>query len=282
MRDLVKQATEGYLAATSGLRMLPDFIVIGTQRGGTTSLYRYLAAHPGVAPTLVSKGVHYFDVRNDRSEAWYRGHFPPTAYRAWRRRVARQPLITGEASPYYLFHPAVPERVAAMLPDVKLIAMLRDPVKRAFSHYHHEFEGGFETLPTFEEAIDAEPGRLEGEAERLLADPGYVSFAHQHHSYLARGHYGEQLEAWFAHIPRERFLIFTSEEFYRDTATVYGTVQDFLGLPHHPLAEFKTYNAHSYAPMDPATNGRLRELFREPDRALCELLGRDLGWDRAA
>ena len=282
MRDLVKQATEGYLAATSGLRMLPDFIVIGTQRGGTTSLYRYLAAHPGVAPTLVSKGVHYFDVQNDRSEAWYRGHFPPTAYRAWRRRVARQPLITGEASPYYLFHPAVPERVAAMLPDVKLIAMLRDPVKRAFSHYHHEFEGGFETLPTFEEAIDAEPGRLEGEAERLLADPGYVSFAHQHHSYLARGHYAEQLEAWFAHIPRERFLIFTSEEFYRDTATVYGTVQDFLGLPHHPLAEFKTYNAHSYAPMDPATNGRLREHFREPDRALCELLGRDLGWDRAA
>lgn len=282
MRDLVKQATEGYLAATSGLRMLPDFIVIGTQRGGTTSLYRYLAAHPGVAPTLVSKGVHYFDVQNDRSEAWYRGHFPPTAYRAWRLRVARQPLITGEASPYYLFHPAVPERVAAMLPDVKLIAMLRDPVKRAFSHYHHEFEGGFETLPTFEEAIGAEPDRLEGEAERLLADPGYVSFAHQHHSYLARGHYAEQLEAWFAHIPRERFLIFTSEEFYRDTATVYGTVQDFLGLPHHPLAEFKTYNAHSYAPMDPATNARLREHFREPDRALCELLGRDLGWDRAA
>lgn len=282
MRDLVKQATEGYLAATSGLRMLPDFIVIGTQRGGTTSLYRYLAAHPGVAPTLVSKGVHYFDVQNDRSEAWYRGHFPPTAYRAWRRRVARQPLITGEASPYYLFHPAVPERVAAMLPDVKLIAMLRDPVKRAFSHYHHEFEGGFETLHTFEEAIDAEPGRLEGEAERLLADPGYVSFAHQHHSYLARGHYAEQLQAWFAHIPRERFLIFSSEEFYRDTATVYGTVQDFLGLPHHPLAEFKTYNAHSYAPMDPATNGRLREHFRGPDRALSELLGRDLGWDRAA
>lgn len=282
MRDLVKQATEGYLAATSGLRMLPDFIVIGTQRGGTTSLYRYLAAHPGVAPTLVSKGVHYFDVQNDRSGAWYRGHFPPTAYRAWRLRVARQPLITGEASPYYLFHPAVPERVAAMLPDVKLIAMLRDPVKRAFSHYHHEFEGGFETLPTFEEAIGAEPDRLEGEAERLLADPGYVSFAHQHHSYLARGHYAEQLEAWFAHIPRERFLIFTSEEFYRDTATVYGTVQDFLGLPHHPLAEFKTYNAHSYAPMDPATNARLREHFREPDRALCELLGRDLGWDRAA
>jgi hypothetical protein len=282
MRDLVKRTTEGYLAATSGLRMLPDFIVIGTQRGGTTSLYRYLAAHPGVAPTLVSKGVHYFDVQNDRPQAWYRGHFPPTAYRAWRLHVARQPLITGEASPYYLFHPAVPERVAAMLPEVKLIAMLRDPVKRAFSHYHHEFEGGFETLPTFEQAIDAEPARLEGEVARLLSDPGYVSFAHQHHSYVARGHYAEQLEAWFAHIPRERFLIFTSEEFYRDTATIYGAVQDFLGLPHRPLAEFKTYNAHSYAPMDPATNERLRDLFREPDRALADLLGRDLGWDRPA
>jgi hypothetical protein len=282
MRDLVKQATEGYLAATSGLRMLPDFIVIGTQRGGTTSLYRYLAAHPGVAPTLVSKGVHYFDVGYERSEAWYRGHFPPRAYRSWRRHVAGQPLITGEASPYYLFHPAVPERVAAMLPDVKLIAMLRDPVKRAFSHYHHEFEGGFETLTSFEEAIDAEAGRLEGEAERLVADPGYESFEHQHHSYLARGRYAEQLEAWFTHFPRERFLIFTSEEFYRDTASIYEAVQDFLGIPRHPLVEFKTYNAHSYAPMDAATSARLRTYFREPDRALADLIGRDPGWDSTA
>ncbi|MEO8475973.1 MAG: sulfotransferase domain-containing protein [Actinomycetota bacterium] len=281
MRDIVKRTTEGYLAATSGLRMLPDFAVIGTQRGGTTSLYRYLAAHPGVAPTLVSKGVHYFDVGFDRSPAWYRGHFPPRAYRAWRRGVARQPLITGEASPYYLFHPAVPARVAALLPDVKLIAMLRDPVKRAFSHYHHEFEGGFETFPTFEAAIDAEPGRLEGEAQRLIEDPAYVSFSHQHHSYLARGRYAEQLESWFAQVPRERFLIFTSEEFYRDTAAVYGAVQDFLGLPRHPLAEFKTYNAHAYAPMSPATNERLRGYFREPDGRLSELLGRDLGWDRS-
>ena len=78
------------------------------------------------------------------------------------------------------------------------------------------------------------------------------------------------------------FLIFTSEEFYRDTATIYGAVQDFLGLPHHPLAEFKTYNAHSYAPMNLETNERLRDHFREPDRDLAELLGRDLGWDRSA
>jgi len=282
MRELVKQVTEGYLAATSGLRMLPDFIVIGTQRGGTTSLYRYLAAHPGVAPTLVSKGVHYFDVQYDRSPAWYRGHFPPRAYRAWREDVLRQPLITGEASPYYLFHPAVPARVAEMLPDVKLIVMLRDPVKRAFSHYHHEFEGGFETLATFEEAIEAEPGRLEGETRRLLEDPTYVSDAHQHHSYLARGRYAEQLEAWFAHVPRERLLVFTSEEFYRDTASLYLAVQDFLGLSHHPLTEFKTYNAHSYAPMSSATNERLRDHFREPNAALAELLGRDLGWETRA
>ena len=282
MRHLVKRTTEGYLAATSGLRMLPDFIVIGTQRGGTTSLYRYLAAHPGVAPTLVSKGVHYFDVQYDRSPSWYRGHFPPRAYRAWRHDVLRQPLITGEASPYYLFHPAVPERVAAMLPDVKLIAMLRDPVKRAFSHYHHEFEGGYETLPTFEEAIDAEDGRLEGETERLLEDPAYASFSHQHHSYLARGRYAEQLEAWFAHVPRERFLIVTSEEFYRETASTYATVQDFLGLPRHPLAEFKTYNAHTYEPMSEATNARLREHFRGPNQALSDLLGRELGWSSPA
>ncbi len=278
MRALVKSAAESYLQATASIRMRPSFIIVGTQRGGTTSLYRYLAAHPGVAPTLVSKGVHYFDVHQDRPASWYFGHFPPTAYRAWRERVRRQRLITGEASPYYLFHPAVPGRVATTLPDVRCIAILRDPVGRAFSHYHHESEGGYEPLGTFEEALDAEPARLADEIERLALDPSYVSFSHQHHSYVARGHYADQLEAWFNAVGRDRFLVITSEDMYRDAAATFANVEDFLGLPHHPLVSFRAYNAHTYAPMADATRARLKEHFAGPNRALAELLGRDPGW----
>lgn len=281
MRRIIQRGAESYLQATAGLRMRPSFIVVGTQRGGTTSLYRYLAAHPGVAPTLISKGVHYFDVNQDRPTSWYLGHFPPKAYRAWRQGVRRARLITGEASPYYLFHPSVPVRVATTLPNVRLIAMLRDPVARAFSHYHHEREGGYEPLGTFEEALDAEPGRLAPEIERLGSDPSYVSFPHQHHSYVARGHYAEQLTAWFAAVDRERFLVITSEDLYRDAPGTFATVEDFLELPHHPLPAFKTYNAHTYDPMSDATRRRLSEHFAGPNRDLAELLGRDLGWSTA-
>jgi hypothetical protein len=278
MRRLVKRAAESYLQATAGVRMHPSFIIVGTQRGGTTSLYRYLASHPGVAPTLVSKGVHYFDVNQERPASWYFGHFPPKAYRTWRQRVRHQRLITGEASPYYLFHPAVPSRVAATLPDVRCIAMLRDPVKRAFSHYHHESEGGYEPLGTFEEALDAEPARLAPEIERLARDPLYVSFGHQHHSYVARGHYADQLRAWFEAVGRDRFLVITSEEMYRDAARTFAAVEDFLELPHHPLASFAAYNAHAYEPMADATRARLDEHFAGPNRDLVDLLGRDPGW----
>ncbi len=279
MRSTAKRLAEAYLEGTSALRMRPDFLIIGAQRGGTTSLYRYLAAHPCVAPTLVSKGVHYFDVGHDRSEGWYRGHFPPTAYRSWRTAIGHGPLITGEASPYYLFHPLVPQRVAAALPEVRLIVMLRDPVRRAYSHYQHEVEGGYEDLPTFEAAIETEPERLAGEVERIEADPTYVSFAHQHHSYLARGRYPEQLRRWLASFPRDRFLIMTSEDFYRDTPSAFERVQDFLGLPRHPVEVSKTYNAHTYEPMSPGTGDRLRAHFHDDDRACSELIGHDPGWD---
>jgi hypothetical protein len=134
-------------------------------------------------------------------------------------------LRSGEASPYYLFHPHVPGRVAEHLPGVKLIALLRDPVQRAYSHYQHEVAGGFETL-SFEEAIEAEPARLAGETERLLAEPLYNSFAHQHHSYVARGHYAEQLDRWRPLFGDGQLLMLSSERFFADPGRTFGRVLD--------------------------------------------------------
>ena len=161
---------------------------------------------------------------------WYASRFP-TKLTAW--SVARRhgtELLTGEASPYYLFHPLVPHRVAEHLPRVKLIALLRDLVGRAYSHYQHEVARGFETL-SFEEAIEAEPARLAGEAERLLAEPLYHSFAHQHHSYLARGRYHEQLERWRARFDDEQLLVLSSERFFAEPERTFRQVLDFLELP---------------------------------------------------
>ena len=273
------RALEGYLTATSWLRQGPDFLIIGAQRSGTTSLYRYLCGHPHVMPTLTSKGVHYFDTSwYDRSPEWYRGHFPIRSYRSYRARRSGGAVVTGEASPYYVFHPHVPARVAQVLPDVRLILMLREPASRAFSHYQHEREGGFEVLETFEEAIDAEEERLKAELARMLASPQYNSFAHQHFSYLARGRYDEQLDRWLRFFPRDQLLVITSESFFEDPRLEYDRVIEFLGLPSAPTIPFRRYNVNPSSDMSPSTRRRLQRYFRPHNQALFTALGDSPAW----
>src|SRR5919201_3141433 len=168
VRRVVGGAIRAYGHATAPLRPLPDFLIIGAQKAGTTALYAYLRWHPGITgPSW--KEVSFFDRYYARGEAWYRGNMPSRP-RQWlaERRNGRPPLV-GEASPSYLFHPLAPERVANLLPRARLIAVLRNPVDRAFSHYQHELSLGREHL-SFEEALDREDERLRGEVERMKQD----------------------------------------------------------------------------------------------------------------
>jgi Sulfotransferase domain len=262
---------------TSGLRLLPQYLIIGAQRAGTTSLHRYLIRHPSVGNLLHTKGVHYFDTNYGRGLAWYRSHFPTDLYRRYAKRRAGVDLVVGEASPYYLFHPQVPRRVASDLPDVKLIVLLRDPVARAYSQYQHEVARGFEHL-TFEQAIEHEPKRLAAETDRLLADPTYNSFSHQHHSYLARGVYVDQLKAWRSLFPEDRMLVLGSEEFFGDTDRAFQRVLAFLGLPSWRPPAYEVHNAHRYGGLDERLRAGLVDYFAGPNRALYSYLGRDFGW----
>ncbi|HEY9295730.1 MAG TPA: sulfotransferase domain-containing protein, partial [Phormidium sp.] len=162
----------------------PDFIIIGAQKCGTTSLYEYLIQHPQILAAS-KKEVHFFDLNFAKGVDWYRQQFKPVS----------QKSITGEASPYYIFHPLVPQRIYQLFPQVKLIVLLRNPVERAISHYYHEVRLGFEDLG-LEDAIAQEPARLEGETAKILADETYYSYNHQHYTYLSRGVYVEQLNNW--------------------------------------------------------------------------------------
>ncbi len=248
---------------TAARRSGPSFLIIGAQKGGTTSLFDYLAEHPGVnAPRY--KEVHYFDRYPDRPWSHYLSSFP------------LGDAMTGEATPYYLFHPFVAERVARALPEAKLIAMLRDPVDRALSHHNHNVAMGSEDLP-FEEALDAEEARLAG-AEAELARPGALHYGHRHHSYVARGRYAEQLERWYAHFPREQVLVMSSEDFFADPAAGYAESLRFLGLPEHDPGPMSARNARSYDGMPPDVRDRLRARFAADNQRLYELVGRDFGW----
>jgi hypothetical protein len=259
---------------------MPEFLIVGAQRSGTTSLYRYLSRHPAVVPVLFGKGVHYFDTDFARGPAWYRSHFPTTAHRARvARRVGVRP-VSGEGSPYYLFHPLVPERVAAAIPDVQIVVVLRDPVARAYSQYNHERARGFERLP-FEDAIAAEGERLAGEDERIRRDPVYRSFSHQHHSYVARGMYVKQLERWRAVLDRERILVLLSEDLFSDPDAAYRRTLAFLGVPDRSLPSYERANSRSYPAMPDGIQAALRSIFAEPNRRLAAWLGRSLPWETA-
>src|SRR5690348_836405 len=150
-----------YRGLTSPVRLLPDFLVIGAQRGGTTSLYQYLQVHPFIEPAT-TKEVHFFDRRFHKGLAWYRGHFP-TALEKYRAEHLRGGMfLTGEATPSYLFLPYIPKRVVRVLPHARFIVLLRNPVERAYSHYRHAVELGHEHL-AFEEAIKNQAARIDHE-----------------------------------------------------------------------------------------------------------------------
>jgi len=263
---VLRNAVWTYGRATSFARPLPDFLILGAQKGGTTALYAYLRWHPGITgPSW--KEVSYFDRHYRRGASWYRGHFP----------IGAGDRLVGEASPGYLFHPLAPERVRATVPEAKLIALLRDPVDRALSHYHHEVALGREPL-SFEEAIEAEPERTRGEEQRLVREPGYFSRRWWDYTYLARGRYAEQLERWFAVFPREQLLVLPSEELAADPGQAYARVLEFLKAPPYELGSYPRVYQQEYAEVHPDTRRKLAQYFAEPNRQLYELLGRDLGW----
>jgi hypothetical protein len=277
VRNGARTGWGGYARLTSRGRLLPDFLIVGTQRGGTTSLYKYLVRHPAVRPAL-TKELRFFDLNYRRGVSWYRSRFPSARHRDLVRRRRGIDILTGESSPDYMFNPHVPSRVASLLPHVKLIVLLRNPVDRAYSHYWHQVHRGFEQLP-FDEAVAREPERLAGELERVLSDDRYVSFARHHHSYLTRGRYAEQLEWWLAHFARGQVLIERSEDFFSDPGASFRGVVRFLGLPAWEPARYEVYNAFTDGAMDQGLRARLVEFFRPHNRRLEELLGRRFDWD---
>jgi hypothetical protein len=275
-RRAAKSFWAGYARLTSTGRLLPDYLIIGTQRGGTTSLYKYLVRHPAAAHAL-TKELRFFDLNYGRGLAWYRSRFPSRRYRALLRRRGVD-LVVGEASPDYLFHPHAPRRIREALPRVKLIVLLRNPIERAYSHYWHQVRRGHETL-SFDDAVARETERLEGELERMLLDPSYLSYERHHHSYLARGVYVDQLRAWMDLFPREHFLIERSEDFFEHPPLVFKRVLEFLGLPDMQLEEYETFNAFTSGAMNPTTRQVLLDYFQPHNARLYQFLGRDFGWD---
>lgn len=273
-RDKKAQAVRHlWRSATAPVRTLPDFLIIGAQKCGTTFLYQLLVQHPRVKPAFV-KEVHYFDLNFGKGDNWYRSHFP------LRVRKTRT-YITGEASPYYLFHPHAARRASTVVPGAKLIVLLRNPVDRAYSHYQHQVkrvtEEARETL-TFEEAIEAEESLLPAEVNKMLEDENYKSLGHRTRSYLSRGRYMDQLLVWTRYFPKRQMLVLKSEDLFDDTTNALERVLNFLALPLWEPETYSIPNKREYSGLGPLVRQRLEEYYELPNRRLYEYLGANLGW----
>lgn len=270
-KRLVREAGHrAKVAVSADDRGLPDFVIVGAQKAGTTSLFHCLRQHPRVVPPS-SKEVHFFDLNHGRGLAWYRGHFCLERERAALMARHGRPVMTFEASPYYMYHPLAIERMAEALPGVRAIAMLRHPVERTWSHYWHERRKGREPLD-FEAALAAEP-------ERLRGAPACVSHAHQHHSYVGRSLYAPQVERLIRVLGRDRVCLVRSEAFFADPARETARVLAFLGLPPAPGIDYGAKNAGAYEkamPLDVAR--RLEAVFTDDVRRLREIAGPGFEW----
>ncbi len=261
-------------------RLLPEFVIIGAAKAGTTSLFAWLGEHPHVR-TPSRKEINFFSYFHYRGEDWYRQHFPPERERAAFTAEHGRPFTTFEASPSYLLHPRAPERLAGLLPDARLIVQLRNPIDRAYSQYQMRRRDGEEPLEPFAAAVEAEEERLRAEWARMLRDARYSSHEVACWSYLMRGRYAEQLERWFAHVPRERFHVLTLEQLAADPQRVLAGVYDFLGLPQGPAVGLEARFSFDYEPLPAETRALLAEYFRPHNERLYELLGVDFGWERS-
>lgn len=273
LRSVARKSTwklqEAAARPTAKYRMLPHYLIVGAQRCGTTSLQDLVSGHPQVAPPPLRKGIHYFDTDYSRGPMWYQSHFPI--------RTNEGNKVTGEASPYYLFHPAVPARIHDLIPEVKIIALLRDPVARAVSHYKHELRRGYESLE-MPEAFASENDRLAGESARLQEDPGYNSYNHQHFSYVARGKYSGQVQRYIDLFDRKNLLFLEAEELWADPAPVVAEVFRFLGLDQWEPTETPHMNATKpgSAPTDLAD--WLGDQFAASNIELEGIVGRRFSW----
>jgi hypothetical protein len=242
----------------------------------TTFLYHLLIRHPHVE-RAAKKELHYFDRHFDKGVEWYRRCFPSPS-------KDRRRSITGEATPYYLFHPQSPKRMAEIAPEARLIALLRNPVDRAYSHYHEQIRKGYETL-SFERALEAEEARLHGERDKELEKKHYTGFNQQHFSYLSRGVYVDQLLRWSKFFGEKQILILKSEDFFERTPEILKLILNVLNLPDWEPATSEVpppRNPGKYKRrMNPATRRRLEDYYELHNWRLYEYLGVDFGWGKA-
>ena len=249
---MIYHFTRPYRMATARKRALPDFLIIGAQKGGTSSLFHLLTQHPQIHPLdLKVKEVHYFDRERNykKGELWYRAHFPL-------RDTINPGELVGEATPGYLFSPIAAKRIQKDLPNAKLICLLRNPTERAISHYFMSIRHKKDLRPVMETMLDDKS------------------------QYKQRGLYLEQIKRYESCLKKKQLLILSSEEFFANPQKILKQVFEFLGVDENfQCPDLSPRNVgKNKAPVPKEVYEYLNEYFKPYNRRLYSYLNRDFGW----
>ena len=219
----------------------PDFLIIGAQKSGTSTLFRILANHPDVKPEY-KKEIHFFDRNISKGPGWYRAHFPSGS-----KEVG---FHTFEATPDYLFHPLAPKLVHAMLPGIKLIVLLRDPVLRAYSHYQMMVRRGIEKDPDFSKRWKEDLIQTGTALEKIAQGTGNWNYNLQKFGYVHRGYYDDQIGRWLEYFDPEQVLILSSDLMFSETDSTLSRVYSFLGIKEQSHERLINKNKGEYQPLN--------------------------------
>lgn len=262
---------------TNFIRVLPNVIIIGSSKGGKTSLLSYLNQHPEIKfGTKNSVGTYFFDGSFDNhSFRWYKSHFPT--------KFSRRKIV-GEAPGTYLNHPLVPNRIKIFLPNVKLITILRNPVERAYSAYNHAVRFGWETS-SFEDAIEEEQRRIKIENENdeiKINNPNYTNFLQ--FSYLRHGLYAKNLKPWFELFPKNQFLFLSTDDLKSDPQKIIDTIFNFLNLKSIKLHPIQNKNVGAgggeYTPIKESTRNSLIDFYKDYNEELYKIINKKFNWNK--
>jgi len=263
--------------ATSSIRTLPDFIIIGSSKSGTWAIHNYLLQHPDV--DYSARNIHFFEYAYSNKISWYKSHFPTKLYKSLVESIHKRKCLMSEHTSTYLHHPLIPQRVKDGIPDVKLIVSLRNPIDRAYSNYHMFVRIGTEKR-TFEDAVFSELKRIEIIKENdnfQIKNPNFSNCVES--NYLRHGTYVDKLENWLKSFRREQFCIVENKDLSKNPQQVLDKIFEFLNVPHFKLRQEERWNVGEYKKMKESTRKTLQDFFKPYNERLYKLLSQNFSWD---
>ena len=261
----------GFFGISSPFRTLPSFIIIGVKRCGTTTLFENLAEHPCIEKSS-HDNIGFFNDNFHLGINWYKSHFVTLNKK---NEIIKKfgKFATYDVTTSYIRNPELATKIKAEIPNCKIIAILRNPIDRAFSEYNENLKKK-PNMDSFEKIILQELNDY-----RKISDED-INLIIKQLNLIGKGLYQRQLKKWFEMFSKESILILSTEEFEKNPDMTYSKIFHFLELPDHKIKNTKKFNKNLYSKMDGNIRKKLEEFFEPHNNELFNLINENFKWNK--